>query len=298
MCATQQTSKFAEYITPTNPVKSSMTHTESKALREKTSEPDDETCIPCLTRIQTNKSFVQDPENIAKYVLAMRAAIQKQGERLRAEAAERESINEAKDADDFHIKVVKYRPAPLILDAQVLGRDFVGRLKAKARQVTFAFPSRKYEGSSKLASIDQPKPVTRSGPKTFVKAPTAKQSYTKVRSLIAALAVPSQKVTSPKPAHNPFADSASSLDDELEETALLSNLRPIQWRDLTAPNSCISSLSYRARASSASCVDGVEVRKSLDISMRAVKSGLGKVQLHLSRALGTQKRGRGWQRLE
>jgi hypothetical protein len=154
----------------------------------------------------------------------MRAAIEKQGERLRVEAAERESANEGKDAVNLHIKVVKHRPAHLVLDAKVHGRDFFGGLKSKARQLTFAFPSRKGKEIGKLA-VDRPKPVIRSGPMTLVKAPTAKQSHIKLQSPSGAPAVPMQMTGPHEQEQNSFAGSASSVHDEREDTALLTNSR-------------------------------------------------------------------------
>jgi hypothetical protein len=182
MCAAKRSSASAEDLKfggpDVNPqLNTSTTVAEFRSPQEEIPEPEAEIYIPCMTRSQTKKPFVQDPEVITEYVLAMRAAIEKQGERLRAEAAERESANEGKDAVAFHVKVVKHKPVALILNAKVHECDFLGRLKSEARQLTFAFPSRKRKEISKPA-IDRPNHVFRSGPKTLVKAPTPKQSYT------------------------------------------------------------------------------------------------------------------------
>jgi hypothetical protein len=327
----------------------SVTNTQSAAsdkmskltpIQEESQEPEDETCQPCsqalLPEIEEQAHYPDSgqSETISKYVLVMREAIKKQGERLRQEEtqkAEQEDspAESARERLDFHIKVVqRKRPTPLLLTAKVHGKDIFSGLKSKARRVTFILPKKATEQDPKAEVQSQtskrfslsflankakaPVASARSTGKALsalfppVRSKLRKQSEKrpKIKSKNGGPSSPSlaepcgdkrERIASPGEA---YVDEEEV--DENEEVALLSLRSSLSAStdSFEAAHFYTPMIPSRSRRGYEYRLEESRFRKSINFSREAASRGGSRLKVHARNVLGTRRRSSGWSRLE
>ncbi|KAJ9610227.1 hypothetical protein H2200_005004 [Cladophialophora chaetospira] len=318
---------------------SSLTNTSTKLSRmdsiiEESWEPEDDSCQPCLEQPDSaiEEEQAEPTPAIAEYVAKMREGIKKQGERLRQEVekderAEDDSSTKETEKIDFHIKVAgKSRPAPLLLEAKVHGKDLLAGLKSKARHVTFTHaeepadtatrsklhsppPKRwslwalAHKGKKRVFSVkSRGKRISILFPLTRSKQTQQSESRPKIKSNNSAPLTPStveDTVKTPQSADSTGTPVEANADDG-EEVALLSvrSPAPSSIQSFNASHFYTPMVPSRTRRDYEDRLDKSRFRKSVDLSKEALSRSAGSVKYHAGNVLSVHRRRGGWSKLE
>lgn len=254
-------------------------------IHEENIEPEEDRCQPCSQASGTIEEHSHQPQDekseaTLDYIAIIREGIRRQGERLQQEEAEKQDLSSSESEKvDFHIKVVKKRPAPLHLGSKSKSRFSSIKSNAKHRFFWIRFPKAKA-----LTMI--PSSRSKSGQKIEARP---KIKSTNRASLCSSPAKEREDIAE---AYNPF-ETSEEFEEEGEETGLLSQRSPTSspaysfhafhfYTPMVQPKSKRTN-EYRPKKSRFS----------------GFKSAASRFRFHAGNVLSMRRRGwRGWSRLD